>query len=432
MRSHKCELPSRQPDARFWWKNCLPTERGEKERCSLVAFSLFLLFFVERMFRPPSPSQEDFSPFSMGNVGQHTKQKNEHLERLFRPPVEITFQGDFESACKAAEKANKLLLVNLQDQKEFGCQVLNRDTWSSEALKRFVSEHFIFWYRWFRLFLSLMFPFKSQPSVLSEFGRYYSQYYGVRETPHIAVLDPATKYREAYWEGVLSAVQLTERLRNLLRDRRSSVIEAAPAPVERSMSKAEQEALAKAIQESLHDDVVVEDAGVEEEVVVEDEMMLQDPRHELEDEDLAVAIAASLANEDFVESKRGRENEVEKPEEAKKRRTDVEPPEAEGEVDTTLRVRDATGVVKESSPCVLLFSRFSQVVSGLQKQVKLRGNDTVERLMWLVGRVCGVAPGSFVLSTMAPKIDLAALPQSSLVREHGLNGSTLVLQPKQT
>jgi len=217
-----------------------------------------------------------------------------------------------------------------------------------------------------------------------------------------------------------------------LRDRRSSVIEAAPAPVERSMSKAEQEALAKAIQESLHDDVVVEDAGVEEEVVVEDEMMLQDPRHELEDEDLAVAIAASLANEDFVESKRGRENEVEKPEEPKKRRTDVEPPEAEGEVDTTLRVRDATGVVKESSPCVLLFFCSSQVVSGLQKQVKLRGNDTVERLMWLVGRVCGVAPGSFVLSTMAPKIDLAALPQSSLVREHGLNGSTLVLQPKKT
>lgn len=36
-------------------------------------------------------------------------------------------------------------MVNVQDSREFSCQVLNRDVWSNQAVKTIVSEHFIFW-----------------------------------------------------------------------------------------------------------------------------------------------------------------------------------------------------------------------------------------------------------------------------------------------
>ena len=71
--------------------------------------------------------------------------KKRTLEELFKPPIDITFKGDWRSAREAAESANKWLLVNIQDAGEFQCQVLNRDVWSGEAVKTIVREHFIFW-----------------------------------------------------------------------------------------------------------------------------------------------------------------------------------------------------------------------------------------------------------------------------------------------
>ena len=43
------------------------------------------------------------------------------------------------------QRSNKWLLVNIQDPKEFSCQVLNRDVWSNSAVKDIINEHFIFW-----------------------------------------------------------------------------------------------------------------------------------------------------------------------------------------------------------------------------------------------------------------------------------------------
>ena len=36
------------------------------------------------------------------------------------------------------------LLVNLQDSREFSCQILNRDLWSSPAVRELVQSHFVF------------------------------------------------------------------------------------------------------------------------------------------------------------------------------------------------------------------------------------------------------------------------------------------------
>ena len=71
--------------------------------------------------------------------------KKRTLEELFKPPVDVTFKGDWQAARDAAEASKKWLLVNVQDSREFACQMLNRDVWSSEAVKTILREHFIFW-----------------------------------------------------------------------------------------------------------------------------------------------------------------------------------------------------------------------------------------------------------------------------------------------
>ena len=61
--------------------------------------------------------------------------KKRTLEDLFKPPIDIIFKGDLQTARDSATSAKKWLLVNIQDASEFQCQVLNRDVWSNEAVK---------------------------------------------------------------------------------------------------------------------------------------------------------------------------------------------------------------------------------------------------------------------------------------------------------
>ena len=77
--------------------------------------------------------------------GEISKGKKRTLEELFKPPLDIMFKGNFQSARDAASSRKKWLLVNIQDAGEFQCQVLNRDVWSSKAVKSVISEHFLFW-----------------------------------------------------------------------------------------------------------------------------------------------------------------------------------------------------------------------------------------------------------------------------------------------
>ena len=74
-----------------------------------------------------------------------SKGKKRTLEELFKPPLDIMYKGDWQSARDAATAAKKWLLVNIQDAGEFQCQTLNRDVWSNEAVKTIVGEHFLFW-----------------------------------------------------------------------------------------------------------------------------------------------------------------------------------------------------------------------------------------------------------------------------------------------
>lgn len=66
--------------------------------------------------------------------------------------------------------------MNVQNVKEFACQVLNRDVWSNSTIKEIIKEHFIFW----------------QICHEQSEGQRYVQFYNVHEYPHVSILDPRT------------------------------------------------------------------------------------------------------------------------------------------------------------------------------------------------------------------------------------------------
>ncbi|XP_014666572.1 PREDICTED: UBX domain-containing protein 7-like [Priapulus caudatus] len=108
------------------------------------------------------------------------------LEDLFRPPVDLMHKGSFESAREAGQVSGKWLMVNIQNVREFPCQVLNRDVWSSDAVRLIIKEHFVFW----------------QVYHDSSEGERFLQFYKVTEYPYVAILDPRTGENLSIWHRV--------------------------------------------------------------------------------------------------------------------------------------------------------------------------------------------------------------------------------------
>ena len=48
-------------------------------------------------------------------------------------------------AKEAGTAKGKWLLVNIQNVKEFSCQILNRDVWSNSLVRELIARHFILW-----------------------------------------------------------------------------------------------------------------------------------------------------------------------------------------------------------------------------------------------------------------------------------------------
>lgn len=67
-------------------------------------------------------------------------------------------------------------MINIQDESEFACQVLNRDIWSNSAVRSIIEEHFVFW----------------QVYKNGREGQRYMQFYPVNQFPYVAILDPRT------------------------------------------------------------------------------------------------------------------------------------------------------------------------------------------------------------------------------------------------
>lgn len=101
------------------------------------------------------------------------------LANLFRPPFDIMQKVDIDGAKTLGRSEKKWILVNIQDATEFVCQVLNRDFWSNEDVKRKVRDNFIF----------------LQYQHDSPNGERYLNFYTLEKYPHILILDPLTAER---------------------------------------------------------------------------------------------------------------------------------------------------------------------------------------------------------------------------------------------
>lgn len=98
------------------------------------------------------------------------------LSDLYRPPVDISFCGSFQAARDYAKDQNRWLIVNVQDNSDFNCQVLNRDIWSNERLREIMKRFFVFW----------------QVAIDNSDGHRYQVFYGIDVFPYIGIIDPRT------------------------------------------------------------------------------------------------------------------------------------------------------------------------------------------------------------------------------------------------
>lgn len=98
------------------------------------------------------------------------------LSDLYRPPVDISFCGSFQAARDYAKDQNRWLIVNVQDNSDFNCQVLNRDIWSNEKLREAMKRFFVFW----------------QVAIDNSDGHRYQVFYGINVFPYVGIIDPRT------------------------------------------------------------------------------------------------------------------------------------------------------------------------------------------------------------------------------------------------
>lgn len=71
--------------------------------------------------------------------------KRATLSELYRPPLELLFQGNFTEAKEAGSALRKWLIVNVQDAREFSSHILNRDVWNNSKVKNVVEKSFLLW-----------------------------------------------------------------------------------------------------------------------------------------------------------------------------------------------------------------------------------------------------------------------------------------------
>ncbi|XP_052868643.1 UBX domain-containing protein 7 isoform X2 [Anopheles cruzii] len=128
------------------------------------------------------------------------------LEALFMPPFDILFSGGFDLAQHHGRSVDRWLLVNLQDDLNFSCQMLNRDLWSDAQLKEFMRRHLVFW----------------QQSNKTNDGAKFKTFYKVRSEPYLAMIDPRTGEEvRSFSTTDLTPVRFLETLKAFLVDNKS-------------------------------------------------------------------------------------------------------------------------------------------------------------------------------------------------------------------
>ncbi|CAN6673606.1 UBX domain-containing protein 5 [Trichomonascus vanleenenianus] len=130
---------------------------------------------------------DDEEEFLRQTVGSSRLSAHEsRLAALFRPPFDLITRVDFERAKDIAQSERKWILVNIQNNREFSSQQLNRDLWSDKRVKEVVRDNFVF----------------LQYDSTSPSGEMYRQLYPFEDFPHISILDPRTGEQLRTWSEV--------------------------------------------------------------------------------------------------------------------------------------------------------------------------------------------------------------------------------------
>lgn len=98
------------------------------------------------------------------------------LGQLYAPPSDLNYENSYEQALEKGREEKKWVLVNLQQDGNFSCLLLNREVWSDSTIKEFIQSSFIFWQR----------------DVLSDDAVPFCARYSVNSFPFVAVIDPRT------------------------------------------------------------------------------------------------------------------------------------------------------------------------------------------------------------------------------------------------
>ncbi|XP_043696187.1 plant UBX domain-containing protein 7-like [Telopea speciosissima] len=165
-----------------------------------------------RTSRMGYPSQEASSLVAFRNFGEEMKHpgvwesdqgaasstdnSQDNLASLYRPPFALMLHGPFDTAKVTASDQDKWLVVNLQSTKEFSSHMLNRDTWSNEAVAQTIRTNFIFW----------------QVYDDTTEGKKVCTYYNLDSIPVILVIDPITGQKMWSWNGMIHPDRLLEDL----------------------------------------------------------------------------------------------------------------------------------------------------------------------------------------------------------------------------
>ena len=137
----------------------------------------------------PAPRGRKNSAFASGeSLPANVSEKEKTLKKMYAPPQDLMMQGSLEEVrdlCKAHKPA-KWLLINIQQDDEFKCQVLNRDVWSNEDIKEVVRTSFLFW----------------QQLYNSDVGKHFVGRYKAVSFPYLAIVDPRTGAAVETWKKI--------------------------------------------------------------------------------------------------------------------------------------------------------------------------------------------------------------------------------------
>ncbi|KAL6250342.1 UBX domain protein Ubx2 [Rhinocladiella similis] len=182
--------------------------------------------------------------------------RSTRLARLFQPPWDLMFKGEWDAARDEGKEHKKWLLVDIQDPSIFDCQALNRDLWKNEGIVDTVKENFVF----------IQYN-KDDPRAGQYIQYYFPTYENQDEYPHVAIVDPRTGEQIKLWSRkVPSAAEFLMQLHEFLD--RYSLDNNARNPVAKRKSEAkkekpldqlsEEEQLERALQASLGSQEIAE------------------------------------------------------------------------------------------------------------------------------------------------------------------------------